>query len=339
MRAVLDLCIALAGQVVDLVLTFLHAAKVVGQRHGLLARCVAGGGETQQTGDLLLVGEVFCRAFLEHLAELRPELLVVLRLVLGQLFQHVQHALGQRRLHRVDYRILLQDLARNVERQVIGVHHTLDETQVQRQELVGLIHDEHALNVELEALGRFAMVQIERRATRHVEQRGVLQLALDLVVAPGQRVVEVVSDVLVELLIFLVLHFAARTGPEGTGTVDGLPLDLGRLVLLFTVVLLRQLDGQGNVVGVLLDDIAQTPAIGEFFLVLLQMQDDAGTALGLFDGRDFEFALALRRPVHAFAGRGTGAAAVDVDLVGDDKRRIEAHAELADQVRILFLVA
>ena len=36
---------------------------------------------------------------------------------------------------------------------------------------------------------------------------------------------------------------------------------------------------------------------------------------------------------------GTGTAAVHVNLVGNDKGRVETHAELTDQVRIFFLVA
>ena len=338
-RAVLDLAVALAGEEIELVLTFLQATQVVGKRHGLFAAGVVGGAETQQAGDLLLVGEILGGAFLEHLAKLFPEGLVVLGLVLGELFQHVQGALGQRRLHGVDDRARLQDFAGNVQGQVIGIHHALDEAQVQRQELVGLIHDEHALHIEFQALGCFAVVQVERRAARHVEQRGVFQLALDLVVAPGQRVFEVVTDVLVELGVFLVLDLAARPGPQGAGAVDGLPLGFRRLVLLFPVMLLRQFDGQRHVVGVFLDDVAQAPAVGELFFAALQVQHDAGATLGLLHGGDFEVALALRRPVHAFGGGQAGAAAEHIHLVGNDERGIEAHAELADQPRILLLIA
>lgn len=62
-------------------------------------------------------------------------------------------------------------------------------------------------------------------------------------------------------------------------------------------------------------------------------------ALGLVDAGNFEFAFTTRRPMHAFAGRKTGATRVHIDLVGDDERAIEAHAELADQVGVLLLVA
>ncbi|MNF98147.1 hypothetical protein D3C84_810000 [compost metagenome] len=105
------------------------------------------------------------------------------------------------------------------------------------------------------------------------------------------------------------------------------------------MMFLRQLDRQGDMVGVFLDDVAQAPAIGELFFTALQVQDDAGAALRLVEGGDFEIALALRGPVHAFGGREARPAGEDVHLVGDDEGGIEAHAELADQVGVLLLVA
>ncbi len=60
---------------------------------------------------------------------------------------------------------------------------------------------------------------------------------------------------------------------------------------------------------------------------------------GALDRLDREIALARAFPAHAFSGRQTGAARFDRDLVRDDKARIEAHAELADQRRIFLLVA
>ena len=52
-----------------------------------------------------------------------------------------------------------------------------------------------------------------------------------------------------------------------------------------------------------------------------------------------ELAVAARLPVHARSGIEPGAARIDVDPVGDDERGIEADAELADQLRVLLLVA
>ena len=134
MRAVFNLCVGFAGQVVNLVLTFFGALKVLSQRHNLFATLFVSRGKTQQTGDFFLVGEIFSRAFFHDLTEILPEALVFLRLVLRQFFQHVEHTLGQRRLHGVDDRVFLQDFPRHVQRQVIGVDHAFDEAQIQWQE-------------------------------------------------------------------------------------------------------------------------------------------------------------------------------------------------------------
>ncbi len=340
MRAVLDLCVGFASEVVNLVLTFLGARQVLGQGNALFAAVVGRRRETQQTGDFFLVGEVFCRTFLEDLTEVFPEALVLLGLVFRQLLQHVQHALGQRRLHRVDDRVFLQDFAGNVQRQVIGVDHALDEAHVQRQERLGLIHHEHALHVELETTRCFALIQIKRRTRRHVQQRGVFQLAFDLVMAPAQRVLVVVRDVLVELLVLLVLHLGARTGPERAGAVDGFPFQRRRLLAFgCRSLLFGQLDRQGDMVGVFLDDVAQAVAVSEFLFTVFQVQNNTGATISLVDGGDFELAFALGRPVHTFARWRAGTTAEHFDLIGNDERRVEADTELTDQVRVLLLVA
>src|SRR5471032_2549226 len=338
-RAVFDLRVGFTGQVVDLVLTFLGARQVFGQRHNLLTVITQGGRKAQQAGDFFLVGKIFRRAFFHDLAEVFPEALVLLWLVLRQFLQHVEYALGQRRLHGVDDRVFLQDFARHVQRQVVGVDHTLDEAQVQRQEGFRLVHHEHALHVQFQAFWRFTLIQVERRTGRYVKQRAVFQLAFDLVVAPAQRVFVVVSDVLVELLVLLVLHLGARAGPQGAGTVDHFPF-LGTFVFaLDSRLFFRQFDWQSNMVGVLLDDVTQAVTVGEFIFTGFEVQHDAGAAVSLVDGGDFELALTFGGPVHAFAGVEAGATAEHFNLVGDDEGRVEAHAELADQVRIFFLVA
>jgi len=56
-RAVLDLRVGFAGEVVDLVLTFLGAGQVVGQTNDLLAVAFGGRCETQQTGNFSLLAK------------------------------------------------------------------------------------------------------------------------------------------------------------------------------------------------------------------------------------------------------------------------------------------
>ena len=96
-------------------------------------------------------------------------------------------------------RRFLQDLARHVERQVGRIDHAAHEAQIGRQQLLGVVHDEHAPHVELDPVARLAVPQVERRMRRNVEELRVLLPALDARVRPRERVLEVVADVLVEL--------------------------------------------------------------------------------------------------------------------------------------------
>ncbi len=69
------------------------------------------------------------------------------------------------------------------------------------------------------------------------------------------------------------------------------------------------------------------------------MQRNGGAARFLDDGFHAEVAFAAGFPAHAFGCRQAGATGLDGDFVRNDERRIEADAELADQRRILLLVA
>ena len=171
-------------------------------------------GEAQQRQEFLAVARILGDAFLQHGAELLPEGLVLRRLVLRQSCEHVEDALGEAALDGLDLLILLQQLARNVERQVGGVDHALDESQVQRQKLLGVVHDEDALDVELKAARGIALHEVERRARGDEQQARVLALALDAVVAPSERRGEVVRDVLIELAVLLVGDLGPGPRPQ-----------------------------------------------------------------------------------------------------------------------------
>src|SRR3984957_1874256 len=140
-----------------------------------------------------------------------------------------------------------------------------------RRELPRVVHDEHAPHVQLEPAGGFSLPQVERRPRRNVEQAGVFALALDPVVAPGQRLGAVVRDVAVQVAVFLVLDLAARPGPQRLRLVDVLVVERGDALLLHA-------HRKGNVIGVAAHQRAQPHRVGEFLRVVLEVQHHAGAA-------------------------------------------------------------
>ena len=306
---------------VDHFLAFLHARDVVGQRHAFVD---LGRREAKQLGQTLAVGEVLAYAFFQHRAELVPELqvlgLVVRAVTVGQALEHAQHALGRALAYRLDVAAFLQQLAADVERQVGRIDHALDEAQVDRHQRLGVVHDEHALDVELHATALVAVPHVLRRLGRHVKQLGVLAAAFDPVVGVGQRCLLVVADLLVELLVFGVGDVALGACPQRRSLVDGLPLVLRDLLAgLGVPLLLLHQDGQRDVVAVLADDGLELPARQKLGFLVAQVQDHIGATLGAADVLELVLAAALAAPANAQARVQTGAAGLDGDAVGNDE--------------------
>ena len=206
--------------------------------------------------------------------------------------------------------------------------------------MLRVVHDEDAPDVELQAAALMPVPQVERRARRDVEELGVLLPALDAVVGPRERRVEVVGDVPVELLVLLVGDLALRPRPERARLVDRL-LEAGRdrrLLLLRPLELLHH-DRDRDVIGVLAERRLEACVGEELVFALAEMQHDVGAAAHLLHRLDRVLAGAVGLPAHRLAGGPPGAPRQERDPVGDDERRVEADAELADEARVLRLVA
>ena len=80
--------------------------------------------------------------------------------------------------------VLLEDLAADVEGQVLGVDDAAHEAQVGRQEFLVVVGDEDAADVELDAGLVVGVVEVEGSLRRDVEEGRVLDGALGLGVHP-----------------------------------------------------------------------------------------------------------------------------------------------------------
>ena len=183
-----------------------------------------GRRESQQLGDSLRVPNILADTFLEHAAELPPEGRIGVGPLLREVVEQGEDPLDRCGPDRVDVPRVLQDLPRDVQRQVVRVDHPTHEAQVARHQLLGVVHDEHASDVELDAVTLLAVPEVERRPLRDVEQEGVLLHPFGLDVGVGERRLEIVRDVLVELVVLLLGDLRFRSGPERRRLVDLLGL-------------------------------------------------------------------------------------------------------------------
>src|SRR5690554_6708252 len=97
-----------------------HAINV-GIQTNVLIR--TAGGKAQQRRNSLALPEILDHAFLEYAAESGAEGLPVFTALLGQLFDQIQRTLDQRGTNPVEQRVVLQNLARDIERQISRVDH------------------------------------------------------------------------------------------------------------------------------------------------------------------------------------------------------------------------
>ncbi len=346
-----------ARRVVHGLLPFRRGSGVFGQRDHLL---FLGGIEQQQVGQRVLVHAVAgIDAVLQRAAEIVEELLIGLAIVVAHTGQVGNNLLLDAAGDGLQLAVVLQRLARDVQGEVLAVHHAAHEVQVVGQQLLALFHDQHVGAVQGQALLVVLAVQVIGCAAGHEQQRVVGQRAFRMQRYGARRVGEVVEVRLVELVVFLLGDVGLLALPDGDHGVDGFQLGVAfvfRLVVVARVLGLGQFarlghvhaDGIAHVVAVALDEVlqavlGQVPVIGlrlgAFALglgVLLQREDDIGAmsvALSLFDGVAFH---AVAFPCPSLVG--APGARHHAHLGRHHERGIEADAELADDVDVLALL-
>ena len=341
-----------AGSIVDDLLVLEHALGILGQGNHLL---FLGRPEQQQVGELIGLHAIArVDAVLKTAAKVLKELLVGLTVVVTHILKVggnlLFHALGD----GLELTVLLQRLARDVERHVGGIHDAADKVVVVGQQVVALLHNQHVGAVERQALLVVLAVQIERGAARHKQQGVVLERTLGMEADSACRIVKVVERGLVELVVILLLNVGAALFPDRRHGVDGFELlvvlVLGLVIVasilglgLLTALGHHHLDRVAHIVAVLLNQALEAPlgqeaivglglAVGIELLVLAQRQDDIGTVLGALAVLD---GVALKTVGFPHMGDILAiGAADDLYVAGNHKGGVEAHAKLTDDVDI-----
>merc|ERR1719204_883640 len=231
---------ALAGDVVDLLLILLHPADVVFERSHLVA--AAGSVVAKNVRDLLSVRRIFVDSQLHILGELLVELLAHV-LILHDFFEHFHAFLDEILADHLQDFVLLKGFSGDVEREIFGVDDALDEAEVFGDELLAVVHDEDAADVQLDVVLLLLVLEQVEGGAFGDEQEGLeLELTLDGKVFDRKMVFPVVRQALVKVTIFLLGNVVGVSGPDWLRLVQLLVFDvfgldfLGFLLRVFLLV-------------------------------------------------------------------------------------------------------
>ena len=282
------------------------------------------------------------RAVLDLDAEGLPELLVLLAVFAEHGLEFVVDLLLESLFDDLELAVLLQHLTGDVEGQVLRVDETADEAEPLGQEFLAVLHDHDAGGIELQADFIVFRIEVHRGLGRDEQERGIGRGAFRRGTDGEQRVVGVIESVFVEVRVFLIGDFGLLLFPDGAHGVEHLDLfDLLVLVLraLFEFrFAARHADRVTDVVGVPFDETAE-----------LELIEVPGVAfvVGIFlhrhgDGRAVSVALRFLDGVAVRAGGGPEPGLLfperfrqDFDFLRDHEGRVEADAELTDDVDVL----
>ncbi len=343
LRQFVDPVDGVAAGVIDIFLVLLHPAHVFLERHHLF---LAGGIVQQQIlQDVLVHTVVLVDAVFELQAEVLEEFFVLFPVVFEHGFQlgmdFFLHALG----NQLELAVVLQRLARNVQRQVLRIHQPAHKAEIIRQQVGALVHNQHAVRVKLKPFLIVAGVKVERRVRGDVHQRVERHRALRVHVDGFGRIVIIGKLVLVELVVLLLRDFVLVLPPQGDHAVQGLVFRIGLVLVLavfFQAALLHvHFNRVADVVGVFLHQRLQGIGIRKLAVLLV-----VGVRLQLQN--HFRAAVFFVARLHAVPFRSGGfplprlvapeRAAAHRDMAAYHKRGIKPHPELADDFHIFRAV-
>mmetsp|Transcript_11487 Transcript_11487/g.18752 ORF Transcript_11487/g.18752 Transcript_11487/m.18752 type:complete len:430 (+) Transcript_11487:1042-2331(+) len=182
---------------------------------------------------------------LKVLGELLVELSVLLG-ILGNLVEHIKRLLDQVLLNNSQDLVLLKRLTRDVQRKILGIHHTLHEGQPLRHEVLAVVHDEHTTHVKLDLvvllLAGSTLEHIERSSLGDEKNSSELELTLNREMLDSQMFLPIIGQGLVKGSVLLVGHVISLAHPDGLLLVQMGPglghlLDLLGLLLLLLVLI------------------------------------------------------------------------------------------------------
>ena len=150
----------------------------------------------------------------------------------------------------------MEHLTRNVQGQILGVHHTFDKTETVGQQVGALVHNFDAAAIERQALFKVFGIVVVIRLFGDIQQRLIAGSALCLLVNDAQGLVIGEEFFIVKFIVFFLGDFAFVLLPKRYHTVNGFVLGIGFVFPLFSAffragVLHIHLNRETDIVGIL----------------------------------------------------------------------------------------
>ena len=138
--------------------------------------------------------------------------------------------------------------------------------------------------------------------------------------APVERILEIMRNMLVEFDVFFVLDLRTFARPQGRCLVDRFFLDDCLAFIRIGFDLLVHHHRKTDVIGIFSNNRAQFIVIEVFVFAFAQLQGDLGAACRFINRSNTVFTLALGYPLDTLVGSLASPARTQSDFLGNDKR-------------------
>jgi hypothetical protein len=155
------------------------------------------------------------------LRKLLIEFLVIFS-ILYNLLDHLKALFCDVLLDHLQDFIMLQELPRNIERQILAVNYPLDEAQVLRDELLAIVHNKDPSDVKLNVVLLLILEKIKRRSFGEEKNGLELQVTFDEELLDLKVLLPVIGKLLIKISVLLFFDIFRLPHPERLVLVEDL---------------------------------------------------------------------------------------------------------------------
>ena len=337
-----------------MLLSFLHAVNIFIQCNQLLF--LTGIEHQQILQGFLVCAKVIVYTEFDLQTEILPELLILFAVIAQHQQQLGFDFLFDTVRNHLQLTVMLQHFTGDIQRKILRIHQTLYETEMLRNQLFRIIHNEDTTAIQLQTLLVVLRIIVERCLTRDKHQCCKGNCTLYTRMNHLLRLCIIVEFALIELIVFFFCYFRLASLPQRNHGIQRFQFlysfifRFSRLIriLVFTFRIVHTLAGfhphlnrVTDIVGIFLNQtlnliLLQIVVIILIFRVILQIQNDFCSMLIFFT---FINGIAVNRiAAPQIGGFLTVFLRRYLHTAGNHKCRIEADTKLSDDIHIILLL-